>query len=528
MAAATLSPSPKEYFWNSVTGAPLAGGFVYTVTAGGSFPGSAVATYQDSNALIPNANPIPLNAAGYATIYLQPGKTYKYIVTDANGVTQWTQDGIEAVPTTNLALDVTGTAGAAFAAGQVGYLAQDTSGGATPGLFYLGDSANAYSSTLPAVIAVATTAIPLGATGTFRQGGIVAGLSGLIAGSKYFVGTAGSLVSTSPTNSRLVGVADNTTTQLDVSPSPSLYNLVLVSPTITTSVTTPASAGLFYGCCGGRLTLTSGQAVTTGDVTGATSVFFTPYSGSPFAGNIGLYDGSTNWTILPFTEISVALGTLTSGLPYDVFAFNNSGVVALRAPVAWTSTSARATALVLQNGVYVKTGATTDRYLGTFFTDSTTTTSDSSVGSASSGRHLSNYYNRVERPMVRIEPANSWSYGTNTVRQANANTANTLQFVIGVSEDPVYFETTAILQNAVAFQTGIGIDTTTIIDTSCVGITVNGVASPNYVQAGARLRKTVSAGHHAANWLENGLGGSAVVTLSGSTPQSGMQGYVTG
>lgn len=215
MAAATLSPSPKEYFFNIVTGAPLAGGFVYTVTAGGSVPGSNIATYQDSNATITNSNPIQLNAAGYATIYLQPGKTYKFIVTDANGVMQWTQDGIEAIPSSSLGQDVTWTAGDTFAIGQAGYLS-DGSGGKTAGVAYLADSANTYSSTTP-IIALATAAITSGSTGVFRQGGIVPGLSGLTAGAKYYVGTAGALTAVAPTNARVVGVADNTTTQLDVS-----------------------------------------------------------------------------------------------------------------------------------------------------------------------------------------------------------------------------------------------------------------------------------------------------------------------
>lgn len=222
MAAATLSPTPKDYFWNIVTGAPLAGGLVYTVTAGGAFPGSAIATYQDSNALISNSNPIILNAAGYATIYLQPGKTYKYIVTDANGILQFTQDGIEAVPSSNLGLDVQDVAGDNFTAGQVAYLS-DGSGGKTAGLWYLADSANTYSSTLP-IIAMVPSVITAGSTGTFRLSGQITGLSGLIAGASYYVGTAGALTSVQPSNGRFVGVAD-TTASLVISPNPSSANV---------------------------------------------------------------------------------------------------------------------------------------------------------------------------------------------------------------------------------------------------------------------------------------------------------------
>lgn len=222
MAAATLSPSPKQFFWNVITGAPLANGLVYTVSAGGSYPGNAIATYQDANALIPNGNPIQLNGAGYATIYLKPGNTYKYLVYDSgglsSGVLQYSQDGIEAAPSSSLGTDVVWTAGDTFTIGQAAYLS-DGSGGKTAGLAYLADSANGYSSTSP-IIAVATAAVASGSTGIFRQGGIVSGLSGLTAGASYYVGTAGALTATAPSLARLVGVADNTTTQLDVIANP--------------------------------------------------------------------------------------------------------------------------------------------------------------------------------------------------------------------------------------------------------------------------------------------------------------------
>lgn len=498
MAAATLSPTAKDYFWNIATGAPLAGGLVYTVTAGGAFPGSAIATYQDSNALIPNTNPIVLNAAGYATIYLQPGKTYKYIVTDANGVLQFTQDGIEAVPTTNLGLDIGGAAGDSFALGQVAYLS-DGSGGKTAGLWYLADSANAYSSTLP-IIAMPTTALSSGSTGTFRQGGILSGLSGLIAGSSYYVGTSGALTAVAPTLVRLVGVADNTTTQLDIiaNPPPFSSSPVLTSPTIKTSVITPASGGLWFGVCQGRLTGTTVTPVTVADVTNIVTIFFTPYLGN----NIGLYDGTTNWTILPFTEISVALGTLTSGLPYDLFAFNNSGVVALRSPVAWTSTTARATALVLQNGVLVKSGATTDRYLGTFYTTSTTQTQDTGTQ-----RYLWNYYNRVRRPLLRMESTASWSYTTATWRQANAAAANQVEVVVGVAEALLDLRVSAAAQNTsahVTFWTSIGEDSTTAPMTTTIGGLGQSAVAANGVQPmTVLLTKYVPVGRHVYAWLED-------------------------
>lgn len=143
--------------------------------------------------------------------------------------------------------------------------------------------------------------------------------------------------------------------------------------------------------CEGRLTLTSGTAVTVGDVTGATNVYFTPYGGN----RISLYTGSA-WEIVEFAETTEALGTLTSGLNYDVFGYNNGGTLDLE-KVAWTNDTTRATALVLQDGVLVKSGATTRRFLGTFRTTSTTATEDSVTK-----RFLSNYYNRQTRGMKKL------------------------------------------------------------------------------------------------------------------------------
>lgn len=214
MAAGTLSPSPKQYFWNLLTGAPLAGGFVYTYVAGTTTP---AATYLDSALSTVNTNPIIINGAGYATIYLRTGNTYKFIVTDSAGVAVYTQDGIEADPSGSSAVvDYTGSTSDSFSVGMAGYLS-DGSGSKTAGNWYLADSANPYSSTLPLVGIAVTIA---SGTVTFRGQGTVSGLVALSAGSTYYVGTAGALTTTAPSNARVVGVADSTTTQLNVDANP--------------------------------------------------------------------------------------------------------------------------------------------------------------------------------------------------------------------------------------------------------------------------------------------------------------------
>lgn len=85
---ATAMISPKFYAWNPDTGKPLAFGTVHTYESGSS--STPKSTYQDELGLVENPNPVPLNAAGYASIYLSG--TYNIVLRDIDGVTVWSQD----------------------------------------------------------------------------------------------------------------------------------------------------------------------------------------------------------------------------------------------------------------------------------------------------------------------------------------------------------------------------------------------------------------------------------------------------
>jgi hypothetical protein len=278
---------------------------------------------------------------------------------------------------------------------------------------------------------------------------------------------------------------------------------------------------LVTGICEGRLTLTSGTAVTTGDVTGATTVYFTPYNGN----RIALYDG-TNWLTYSFTERSLALGTLATLTPYDVYIYNNSGTLTLEF-LAWTNGTTRATALVLQDGVYVKTGATTRRYLGTFYTTATTTTEDSAAK-----RYLWNNYNRVVRKMQSaLETADSWTYSTATWRQANANTANQLNLFAGLVEDSVSAFATVMSRSVLADYsryTGIGLNSTTAF----TGL-ANGTSGPAAVVSGFSLSLYTlpTLGINYLAWLEKSEAGSTSTYFGdradATTSQSGISGSTT-
>ncbi len=70
------------------SGNPVSGGKVHTFVAGTSTP---LATYSDSALTVLNANPVILNTAGRATIYLS-ATGYKIRLDDANDVVLWTRD----------------------------------------------------------------------------------------------------------------------------------------------------------------------------------------------------------------------------------------------------------------------------------------------------------------------------------------------------------------------------------------------------------------------------------------------------
>lgn len=91
--AAKLTPAPRFKAWDS-DGNFLAGGKLYSFAAGSTTP---KATYTDNTGTTPNTNPIILNGAGEADVWTGDGD-YKFVLTDADDVEQWTLDNIDNGP----------------------------------------------------------------------------------------------------------------------------------------------------------------------------------------------------------------------------------------------------------------------------------------------------------------------------------------------------------------------------------------------------------------------------------------------
>jgi hypothetical protein len=252
----------------------------------------------------------------------------------------------------------------------------------------------------------------------------------------------------------------------------------------------------------GRLTTESGVAISTGDRTAQSTLYFTPYSGN----KIALYDG-TRWGFHTFTERSLSISGLTSDKNYDVFLYNNAGTLTLELSDAWTDDTTRDDALTTQDGIYVKSGATTRRYLGTIRTTGTTTIEDSTTK-----RFVWNVRNRVSRRLQKTESTGSWTYASTTIRQANGNSANQVAVVCGLVESLISLQVGATVGSATTavMFAGIGEDSTTALANECAAGNYPAYVSLQvcYGVSNNTLKKTVPLGYHYYTWLEACSGAS--------------------
>lgn len=261
---------------------------------------------------------------------------------------------------------------------------------------------------------------------------------------------------------------------------------------------------------GGRLTLESGVPVSLADQAAKTSIFYTPY----IHDKIPLYDG-TVWQLIDFTETTLPVGTTTATRPHDVFAFISAGALALE-HLVWTNDTTRATALATQDGVLIKSGAATRRYLGTFRTVSTTTVEDTMLK-----RFLWNFYNRVPRGSVStVGTAHSlssaaglreWNAGTDAPR-----TELVLGHTTGISSGflgRVVFTSAAFISaNLRLSMDGAGIDDTVISFNEIEAVSTNGQLPFNGSQY-----TTIAEGYHIFSIFEINFSATSITVDQGYT-----------
>lgn len=230
--AGTITPTPFQTVFDN-SGRTVNNACVWTYTAGTTTP---AATYTDAGLTTPNANPIRSDSAGRFTAFLAPATSYKYVYEAActppsHGVVYRTADNISSVPTFATTVDINAAAGETINIGQCAYLS-DGGGSRTVGQWYKCDNSVSYA--YPNGRAgVATATISSGTTGTVRIMGLVTGLSGLTAATRYWAGSAGALTSTAPSPgaslyAKPIGFSASTTS-LIVDPVPGVLGAIAIS-----------------------------------------------------------------------------------------------------------------------------------------------------------------------------------------------------------------------------------------------------------------------------------------------------------
>lgn len=271
----------------------------------------------------------------------------------------------------------------------------------------------------------------------------------------------------------------------------------------------------------GRLTLETGVPVSTSDQAAKSTIYFTPDNGN----RVRVYDGTT-WKLYEFSELSLALTGLTSGKNYDVFVYDNAGTLTLELSAAWTNDTTRADALTLQDGVNVKSGATTRLYLGTIRTTGTTTTEDSNAK-----RFVWNRYNQAPRVWRRLETTATWTYTTDAWRQANNSSANQLECVVGLASvvRADAYGRSSTTSAAVTTRTGIGLDSTTALATGVLYDAYTTVDVLGHrLHPKASLTTVLTPGYHFLSWLERSTatGTTTWNGVSADVVQCGMMGQI--
>jgi len=294
----------------------------------------------------------------------------------------------------------------------------------------------------------------------------------------------------------------------------------------------------------GYLTLTSGVPVINSDVAAATTIYYTPYNGNL----VPLYNGSS-FVPTVFSELSLSLvSSHAASNIYDVFVFNNSGVVTLVTGPSWAGgsggsisagscargTGAGGTSLARVNGILTnavqitaRNGATTytinanlATYLGSIYMDGT----NGQISCYTSWGNTRKWgvWNAYNRQQIQIKGGQnaSYTYASNLWRQANNNSLSSVYLFAGLQEEPFdlsSFGYVSAVDNAINAQgnggISIGLNNNTTLGSSFqyqFGINT-AIGESNTVNSSLHARhfQPPILGISQAIVLENGLGATA-------------------
>lgn len=292
----------------------------------------------------------------------------------------------------------------------------------------------------------------------------------------------------------------------------------------------------------GRLTLTTAVPVLTSTVSGATTVYYTPYLGRM----VPLYNGAYWKTHDIGGELSQATtdntkspAAVANNSNYDVFVWKDGATYRATRGPAWSSDTSRGTGagtteLERVNGILVNKQAITNgpaaqrgTYVGTIRSNGSAAidwiygvTGDTPTAAKFM---VWNMYNRTNVSTIFGDSTNSWTYGTNTWRSANASTNMRVSFVTGLKEDDFSFAyNQMIFGDGTNFgNIGLGVDVTN----AASGIVPQGSSLNTLALSVVAQFEGSFLGSHFVQAIEIASGGSIIYfgdnNLSGKT-QSGI------
>jgi hypothetical protein len=309
----------------------------------------------------------------------------------------------------------------------------------------------------PTAALLQATSITVGWSGTLAaaRGGFGADVSGSSGVPLFAAGT--------PTFTSTTGTGD-----FARATAPTLTNPVVGTQTAGENSTKAASTAYVDRAITpfvpqGRLSLTSGTAITTSDVTGATTMYY--------ALATGRYVPIWNGTKFVMTDIGGELSNINANTAvgkagpaavannarYYYVVWSDAGTIRLTRSPAWASgtsagTGAGTAEIELVQGVLVNKVDITNGPLAGYGTVVGGARSNGSAQLTDSylKRWVSNIYNAVPRPMRAVEPANSWTYTTASWRQANANADNQVDWFHAVDGGMVDLALRASASNTTA------------------------------------------------------------------------------
>ncbi|MCJ7626548.1 MAG: hypothetical protein MUO76_23905 [Anaerolineaceae bacterium] len=214
--------------------------------------------------------------------------------------------------------------------------------------------------------------------------------------------------------------------------------------------------------CNGRLSLSTGVPVPETDISSSSTVYFMPYLGN----RVALYVNDYGWRMYSFSELTLDISGVGDATNIDVWLYDNEGTLTL-AYTAWSNDILRATALVRQDGVLVKSGAPAYRYLGSIRTSGAGVSADTKLK-----RFIPNYYNRVQRELFVPLSGASHTYTLATWRKwGNVDTFR-VEFLVGVNEDPIHLLASGIgrIDSGGYAGVGIGLDSGVALATDVLAI----------------------------------------------------------